>query len=127
MLLCKEIYFHFLTDLIKNLLGPQPETSVARSPGLLVEMAMGMLQFFSSYVVAATGKFRNENFCFCKIKPISWPNNVPGSAKCYKAGGGMAALNTSNVNQNKNTIKEIFSTLVEPNATNPKDEKSMKQ
>ena len=39
----------------------------------------------------------------------------------------MAALNTSNVNQSKNTIKEIFTNLVEPNATNPNDENAIKQ
>ena len=40
MLLRKEIYFHSLTDLIKNSLGPQPEISVEQWPGLLVEIAM---------------------------------------------------------------------------------------
>ena len=40
MLLRKEIYFHFFTNLIKNLLGPQSQISIAQWPGLLVEITM---------------------------------------------------------------------------------------
>ena len=47
MLLLKEIYFHFFTGLIKNSLGPQPQISVARWPGLSVEIAMVKFQLNS--------------------------------------------------------------------------------